>query len=332
MPELRKDPVTGRWVIIASERAKRPRDFVAERPAPPKGPCPFCPGNEALTPPEILAYRANGGAPNGPDWTLRVVPNRFPVLRIEGELDPRGEGMFDLMHGIGAHEVVIETAEHDRDLPDLEPARVEDVLRAYRDRMADLRKDPRFGYVLIFRNHGEVAGATLEHPHSQLIATPVVPIRVMEECRGAVRYREYRERCVFCDIVREELAARKRVVLENDRFAVLAPFASRFPFETWIVPKRHQTDFASVEDADLAACAAVLKETLRRTRDVLDDPPYNFIVHTSPLHGRREDDSLHWHLEVMPRLTKVAGFEQGSGFYINPTSPEEAADFLRNAG
>lgn len=329
MPDLRKDPITGRWVIIASERAKRPRDFLTEREFKPQGDCPFCPGAESLTPPEIAAYR-NGSEPNSPGWTLRVVPNRYPALRIEGNLDRRGEGMFDRMNGIGAHEVIIETHEHDKDLPDLDQSAMEAVFRCYRERSLDLRKDARFRYALIFRNHGEIAGATLEHPHSQLIATPVVPIRVQEEIRGARKYHELRERCVFCDVIREEMDAGKRVVLENDKFVVISPFAARFPFETWILPKEHQADFSQAGDADLAAAASALKETLKRLRQVLDDPPYNYVLHTAPLVSR-DDDVVHWHIEVLPRLTRAAGFEWGSGFYINPTPPEEAAEFLRTA-
>ncbi|MEK7477272.1 MAG: galactose-1-phosphate uridylyltransferase [Candidatus Coatesbacteria bacterium] len=330
MADLRKDPITGRWVIIASERAKRPRDFLSERSIKPTGVCPFCAGNEAMTPPEIMAYRGNGGEPNSAGWTLRVVPNRFPALRIEGTLDRRGEGMFDMMNGIGAHEVIIESEEHDRDLPDLDQSGIEGVMRAFRERSVDLRKDNRFRYVLIFRNHGESAGATLEHPHSQLIATPVVPIRVASELNGSRKYFELRERCVFCDMIREELASHKRVVLENDRVAVITPFASRFPFETWIIPKDHQSDFGACGPADLAACGSALRETLRRMRQVLDDPPYNFVIHTEPIQGR-DHEVYHWHIEVMPRLTRVAGFEWGSGFYINPTPPEEAAEFMRGA-
>ena len=332
MPELRKDPITGRWVIIASERAKRPKDFITERGEKKGGTCPFCPGNEAMTPPEITAWREDAGEANSVGWKLRVIPNRYPALRIEGDPERRGEGMFDRMNGIGAHEVIIETPEHDKSLADLDEEGVALVVRAYKDRSLDLRKDARIRYVLIFRNHGESAGASLEHPHSQLIATPVVPKRVQEEQRGVKAYHEMRERCVFCDMVKEELSVGKRVVYENDGFAVVTPFASRFPFETWLVPKAHLTDFGGFGDAEIRGCANALKEVLRRTKAVLDDVPYNFIIHTSPLRDRDNwEPGLHWHIEIMPRLTKVAGFEWGSGFYINPTPPEEAAEFLRNA-
>lgn len=330
MSELRKDPITGRWVIMATERARRPKDFVTKKPARQDGTCPFCPGHEGMTPPEILAYRLNGSNPNSAGWSVRVVPNRYPALRIEGGLDRRGEGMFDRMNGIGAHEVIIETPDHHLSLGQMEVEHVAGVLRAYRERSLDLRKDERFQYILIFRNHGEVAGASLEHPHSQLIATPVVPKRVQEEMRSARQYHELRERCLLCDVVHEEIEVRKRVILENEEFLVITPFASRFPFETWVLPKRHQSDFAACGDEEMLACAKVLREVLKRTAQVLDDPPYNLVLHTAPL---REYDTnmVHWWFEIMPRLTQVAGFEWGSGFYINPTLPEEAAEYLRNA-
>src|SRR5213594_745043 len=214
MPELRKDPVVGRWVIIATERARRPSDFVAEPVRPRASACAFCEGHESQTPPEILAGRPAGSRPNGPGWTYRVVPNKFPALRIEGELEPSGEGLFDRMNGVGAHEVVIETPQHGASLADLAVDTVADVLFAFRERMLDLKKDPRFTYILVFKNHGEAAGASLEHPHSQLIATPIIPIMVSEELSGSQLYWERKERCVWCDIVRQERRARRRVIAE----------------------------------------------------------------------------------------------------------------------
>ena len=329
MPELRKDPVTGRWVIIATERAKRPKSFNISKSPRQTGPCPFCPGNEGMTPPEISAIRPNGGEANNGGWTLRVVPNKYPALRIEGGLDRKGEGMFDKMNGIGAHEVIIETTDHENSIADLPESQVADIIKTYKVRMHDLERDARFRYVLIFRNHGASAGASLDHAHSQIIATPVVPKRVQEETRGAKQYHEYKERCVYCDMITEETAAGKRVIFENDEFVVISPFAARFPFETWLLPKRHASDFSQMPDEAVSHCAQALKEILTRTKNVLDDPPYNYIIHTSPVHEHHELE-YHWHIEIMPRLTHVAGFEWGSGFYINPTSPEEAAEFLRN--
>jgi UDPglucose--hexose-1-phosphate uridylyltransferase len=331
LPELRKDPIVGRWVIIATDRARRPNDFIRE-PVIIKGGkfCPFCEGNEDKTPPEVLGWRQNGAGPNSRGWTLRVVPNKFPALGIEGDLSRQGEGLFDKMNGVGAHEVIIETPDHSLTLADLPEKRVEDVLWAYRDRMLDLKKDRRFRYILVFKNHGEAAGASLEHTHSQLIALPVVPIYVREEVEGAKTYYNFKERCIFCDIIRQEAASGARIIYETDHFLVISPYAPRFPFETWILPKQHESSFENSQSNVFEGLARVFKKLLQKLDQVLEYPPYNFVLHTSPLHENTQD-YYHWHFEVMPKLTKVAGFEWGSGFYINPTPPEEAARFLREA-
>lgn len=332
MPELRKDPITGRWVIVSTDRARRPSDFVRERTPPPPSSriCPFCPGMETKTPPEILAYRESG-APNTPGWSLRVVANKFPALRVEGELNKRGEGLYDRMNGVGAHEVIIETPEHGLTLSEMSEKHVADVFFAFRDRMIDLRRDVRLRYVIVFKNHGAAAGATLEHPHSQLIALPVVPKRVQEELDGSLRYYSFRERCIYCDILQQELQTRERIVFESDHFIVIAPFASRFPFETWIMPRRHNAHFEASEPAVIQNLGWVVRTILRKLDKALEQPPYNFMLHTAPLQDGPLDH-YHWHLEVIPKLTKVAGFEWGTGFYINPTPPEEAAQFLLEVG
>jgi UDPglucose--hexose-1-phosphate uridylyltransferase len=331
LPELRKDPVTGRWVIIATERSRRPSDFFRQ-PVVTQGTrfCPFCPGNEQKTPPEVLAFRASGH-PNGPGWTVRVVPNKFPALRVEGDLERQGEGIYDRMTGIGAHEVIIETPEHQASLADSSDKQVEEVLWAFRDRVLDLKKDQRLRYILLFKNHGEAAGASLEHTHSQLIALPVVPKRVLEELEGSRRYFDFKERCIYCDILHQEVKSGERIVLETDHFVALAPYAPRFPFETWVVPRRHSSHFEAAETAILPNLAWIFRNVLRKLDKVLERPAYNCVVHTAPL----QDGTLahyHWHIEIIPRLTKVAGFEWGTGFYVNPTPPEEAAQFLRDAG
>jgi UDPglucose--hexose-1-phosphate uridylyltransferase len=327
MTQLRKDPVVGRWVIISTERAKRPQEFPPEPPARREGVCPLCPGSERMTPPEILAFR-QGGQRNDPNWTLRVVPNKFPALQIEGELGKAADGIYDRMHGIGAHEVVIESERHDVDLFDLPEKRFEDVLWAYRERLLDLSKDHRFKSVLIFKNHGAAAGASLTHSHSQLIALPVMPKRVMEEMHGCKEYYRFRDRCLFCDIVVQEMDQKVRIVEETGEFLAFSPYAPRFPFETWIVPKRHQCAYEMLEGDQAKGLAAVFRRTLRRLNLALENPPFNFIVHSAPFQERAAE-FYHWHIEIMPKLTKVAGFEWGSGFYINPTPPEESAKYLR---
>jgi len=331
MPELRKDPVVGRWVIISTERGQRPSDFRIEPVRAVGGNCVFCPGNEAKTPTEILAIRTPDSAPNGPGWSLRVVPNKFPALRIEGELEPSGEGLYDRMNGVGAHEVVIESPDHRATLATLPADTVADVLLAYRDRVVDLKKDPRFEYILVFKNYGAAAGASLEHPHSQLIATPIIPIMLTEELNGSSQYYRMKERCVWCDILHQERRSQRRMIVEANGFVAFAPFASRFPFETWILPTHHRSAFEETGVEELRGLAEVLGEFLRRMDRVLQHPPFNFMLHTAPL---REGplEHFHWHLEIIPKLTNVAGYEWGSGFFINPVLPEDAAAALREDG
>ena len=328
MPELRKDPIVGRWVIISTERGKRPSDFtVTEKRKEPRS-CPFCPGNESLTPPEIVAIRDPGTRPNTPGWRLRVISNKYPALKIEGDLNREAEGMFDRMNGIGAHEVVIETPDHYKDLVDLEVGEITQVMFAKRDRMADLKRDMRFKYVMVFKNQGEAAGASLEHSHSQLIATPVVPKRVQEEIEGSQKYFNYKERCVFCDIIRQELGSGIRVVAESEDFAAVTPFASRFPFEIWLLPKKHESNFLNISDRLMEEYSRLLKTVLTKLKLALSDPPYNYVLHTDTL-STIAREQYHWHLEIIPKLSRVAGFEWGTGFYINPVSPEDASAYLR---
>src|SRR5512140_300417 len=329
MPELRRDPIVGRWVIIATERAHRPFDLGRCPPAPQPSICPFCPGQEDKTPREVYAAgRLPSAPPNSPGWKVRVVPNRFPALKIEGDLDRQAEGIYDRMNGIGAHEVIIETPDHGRALKDLPDAELTDVLFAFKARVLDLRNDLRFRYILLFKNHGHLAGASLDHSHSQLIALPVVPRQVREEIDGARRHYELKERCIFCDVVGQERRDRSRLIFENDEFVAFAPYAPRSPFETWLVPKRHAPNFEAEPRDRLSLCAQALGTTLRRLASALGDPAYNFIVHSNPLRDA-PSPSYHWHVEVMPALTQVAGFEWGSGFHINPVPPEDAAEFLR---
>jgi UDPglucose--hexose-1-phosphate uridylyltransferase len=332
LPELRKDPVTGRWVIISTERGKRPNDFLRESVvATANGKnCPFCPGQEAKTPPEILVYGRSNGGSNTAGWSVRVVPNKFPALGIEGDLGREGEGLFDKMNGVGAHEVIVETPDHSATLASLPERSVEDVLWCYRDRMLDLKNDRRFRYVLIFKNHGEAAGASVEHTHSQLIALPIVPRSVREEIDASWHYYDEKERCIFCDIIRQERDTGERVVSENDHFITVAPYAPRFPFEVWLLPKVHSSSYENNQSTMYSNLARMLKDTLMRVDSVLDRPAFNFMIHTSPV-GEEINDHYHWHFEIIPKLTKVAGFEWGTGFYINPTPPEESARFLREA-
>lgn len=331
MPELRRDPIVGRWVIISTERGKRPSDFGPTVSQKRSGFCPFCPGHEDKTPPEVYAIRTPGTQPDTPGWQVRVVSNKFPALQIEGELNRKAEGIYDKMNGIGAHEVIIESTDHDVELADLSPGEVARVFAACRERFLDLANDHRFRYIQLFKNHGEAAGASLEHSHLQLIATPIVPRRTVELLNGCLQHFQLKERCIVCDIIDQELTSERRVVTENQDFLVFEPFAARFPFETWVLPKFHQPSFESMTAAQIENFGAILREALQRINGTLNRPPYNFVLHTSPLNEWKEAHHFHWYVEIMPKLTKVAGFEWGTGFYINPTPPEEAADHLRNA-
>lgn len=327
MPELRKDPIVGRWVVMAPDRAKRPADL---RDEPLVVDCPFDPfaeGNEAATPPEIFAYRTAGTQPNKPGWRVRVVPNKFPALQVEGTLDKRGEGMYDLMNGVGAHEVIIECPHGETNMSRLPVDNIREVLFIYRDRLHDLKKDRRLVHALIFKNKGMLAGASLQHSHSQLMATPIIPITVREELTGAQEFYNYRGRCIFEDMIQQEVAAGSRIVLDSEHFVVFCPFASRFPFETWILPKHHASHYEHISRHAVEDLGTVLKSVLRKLELALDDPPYNYVLHTAPFDMGELPHYL-WHIEIFPRLTRVAGFEWGSGFYINPVMPEQAARFL----
>lgn len=329
MREFRRDPIIGRWVIISSERAKRPFAFVKyEREIDEPETCPFCWGNEKFTPPEIVAYRPTSTKKDTPGWWVRVIPNKYPALRVEGEVIKSADGIYDKITGIGAHEVIIETQHHNKDLCELDTKNVEDIFRMYKDRIIDLKRDIRFEYILIFKNCGTKAGATLSHPHSQLIAMPMVPIRLKQEINGAKFYFEHKERCIYCDIVNEELNRAVRIVAENDDFVAICPYASRFPFEIWVLPKRHDPMYEDIHDGEIKNMANIIQLVNKKLNIALENPPYNYLLHTSPL----KDGNLqyyHWHIEIMPQLSGIGGFEWGTGFYINPIPPEEAAKFLR---
>lgn len=329
MSELRKDPIVGRWVIIAPERADRPQSL-EEPELDPLANDPFLEGREDITTPEIYVVRDPGTRPNGPGWKLRVISNKYPALGIHGDLECRGEGMYDIMNGVGAHEVIIECPHAESNLSQLPPEQIREILLAYQARLNDLKRDTRLVHALIFKNKGARAGASLPHAHSQLIVTPIVPITIQEELDGALNYFNYRGRCIFHDMLTQERSTGKRVIVETSQFLVFCPFASRFPFETWIVPKNHRSHYEKASRAEIDELGEVLKKTLRKLEVGLEDPAYNYIIHSAPLNV---GDLPHyrWHIEIFPRLAGIAGFEWGSGFYINPVPPEEAAEFLRDA-
>ena len=338
MSELRHDPIQRRWVIISQERGRRPGDFqIPPSDFPKSGFCPFCVGSEDKTPPEILSLRSSG-APNTPGWDVRVIPNKYPALKVEGDLERRGAGAYDRMRGVGAHEVIIETPDHKLAMADMPVGHLARIIDTYCGRWADLSQDLRLKYILVFKNHGSAAGASLEHSHTQIIATPVTPKTVALELESAKAHFQLKNRCLFCDILDFELEKQERIISTNDHFVAYSPYACRFPFEVTIMPRLHGHNFIQMEERMRLDLASILKDTLLRIKHGLKDPPYNFVIHTVPnLQARPRRASAwdtveydyHWHIEILPRLVKTAGFEWGTGFYINPVSPEDAARFMR---
>jgi len=342
MSELRYCPIKNRWAIIAPERRLRPLEFlVPEAAGMPLSPeaDPFAPGNEDQTTPEIFSLPTLDASTSS-RWQVRVFANKFPALRVEGGVTREGVGLNDSVSGVGAHEVIVECPESAREMADFRVDEMLQVLKAWRARIVDLRRDTRLRYILIFKNRGTEAGASVTHAHSQLIATPIIPSVVAQELKSAREHFNRKERCLFCDLIHQELELDARVAIETASFVALTPYASALPFETWILPRRHGHDFAAADDAELRGLAVILRDLLRRIRLLLEDPPYNLVLHTAPSPHPRPghpddwstiDHDFHWHLELVPRISRRAGFEWGSGYTINPTAPEEAARHLKEA-
>ncbi|MBI2252325.1 MAG: galactose-1-phosphate uridylyltransferase [Armatimonadetes bacterium] len=335
MPELRKNIITREWVVIATERSKRPDDFsvkkeiikTKEEQNLEKSKCPFCPGNEHMTPPEILAYKSKN---NFKGWQIRVIPNKFPALSPAGELSHNSVGIYDILNGIGVHEVIIETPEHYNDIISLSNSQMEELVSAYFERYNQLKNKFNLEHIIIFRNHGDRAGTSLLHPHSQLIATPVMPKEFWYEVEGASIYYEYEERCPYCHLLEFEDQDGERKIAENDSFIAIAFFASRYPFETWILPRIHNASFSQISMKEGNDLALILQDVLKRFYNCLGDPSYNLTLH-SLLKPEKQAEAYHWHFKIIPRLTTPAGFELGTGMFINVSAPEEAAKFLRES-
>ena len=340
--EIRRDPITGRTVVIDRAPFKRRSDFdleparlhpIAQKPRD-GGPldevpaaCPLCEGREGEAGPEILAWR-EGGPANVPGWSVRVIANRSPILRIEGGMEVRAAGLFETRDGLGAHEVIVETPLHDQPLHQLDPDRLWRVLWAWRTRLQDLRRDSRFTSVVIVKNHGRAAGARLDHAHSQLVAYPIVPPGLAEKVQGGSRHFETTARCIFCDVIAEEEQDAGRVICTDAAMLALAPFAARVPFETWLLPRDHAPRFEDASDRALEVLAVMIRKVMAGIDWALERPAYNLVLHSAPLTGEA-DRAFHWHLEILPRVTRYGGLEWGSGMFRNPVTPEEAARVLR---
>jgi UDPglucose--hexose-1-phosphate uridylyltransferase len=338
--ELRKDYLLDRWVVIATERARRPTDFAKRKKEQAQASvCPMCPGNEHMTPPAVLVYlKSNGGIrkdrdTNGlrhKDWIIRCVPNLYPAFAPPKMQADETEIMKSNAFGlaVGHHEVLIESPNHDAHPADAELPQLIHVINAYVDRLRDLAAKPYVQYVSIFRNHGQEAGASLSHAHSQLIATPFVPTTIDEEINSSMSFWNEHQKCVFCDLIEQE-SKTTRLIQDNQYFTVIAPYASINPMEFWILPKKHEPNLLNLAEAEKESFARTLKATLKALKDLVNDPPYNFGIHLAV--NKEAKDCYHWHLEVYPKLAIWAGFEKSTGVYINTIPPETAAAEMKKA-
>jgi UDPglucose--hexose-1-phosphate uridylyltransferase len=328
MSELRQNMATRDWVVIASDRARRPDEFASEKQEltsdrPERDPdCPFCPGNEE---PALEISRVPEAGP----WRVRVVRNKYPALSPAGDPVRAAEGVRRSMTGVGHHEVIIESPRHNT-CTALEAR--EDIalfLGVYQSRARALADDPRVEHVICFKNHGETAGTSLVHPHAQIVALPIVPHDIRVRAEEARRHFDDNGSCVFCDMLRDEVADGSRVVVESDHFVAFIPFAAPSPFHTWILPRRHEPSFLRADRTELGDLAGVLRRVLKKIYVGLADPDYNYVVRTASVQDQ-DQDYLHWYVSIIPRVARAAGFELGSGMYINPAVPEKNAEFLRS--
>ena len=332
MSERRQDRTTGNWVVVAPGRGRRPHtwathDGPVQESAPRFDPaCPFCPGHESELP-EILAETQ---AQTPPGWSVRVIPNKFPILQPQAPLAVSVTADHVAHAGLGVHEVIIESPRHDADLASLDDVEIEVVAAAYLGRLQHLMQQPDIEAALLFRNHGRASGASLQHPHTQVIALPFVPPRLASMAEWGARYHGERGRCPTCDELAFECEAAQRIIGESPHFIALVPFAAEHPCEIWIVPKRHHASFTTIEPAELGDFARLLRRTLRRLRTVHDDPPYNFVIDSAP-RSERDAPHFHWRLRIAPDLATWGGFELGTGIAVNPSSPEGDAALLRAA-
>lgn len=327
MPELRQNFFTKEWVIIATERAKRPEDLITHRelkPAPAfVETCPFCPGNENRTPPEVLRFPARAD-----QWNVRVIPNKFAALSSDVQPVRSLQHLRRRIDGFGFHEVIVDSPDHSRCMALLSDEQVAGILNAYKQRYNALSMDHRVTHITIFKNHGVDAGASLQHPHSQLIATPVIPSQVRHRLFEALRHYDDVGECMFCHMVEREIEDQTRVVLKSERFVAMEVFASPTPFATHIFPLRHMATFGDISEMEIADLARILRTLLAKIYVGLENPDLNFTVRSAPAEYAQARH-FHWYVSVIPRLTRVAGFELGSGMFINTVLPEAAADFLR---
>jgi len=328
MSELRQNFATKEWVVIATERARRPEDMANKRErrmvASLVPSCPFCPGNENLTPPEVMRIPTSVDVP----WHARVVPNKFAALSRDVQPTRTVHRSRRTVNGFGVHDVIVETPDHSQIMALMSDSYVAEILRIYKTRYDQLSLDPRIALITIFKNHGLDAGTSLEHPHSQIIATPVISLQVRERFQQALRHFDDFGECLFCQMLEEELQEQTRIVMVSEHFVALEPYASAAPFSTHIYPRRHMASFGDISGSELNDLARMLRSILAKLYHGLADTDFNFTIRSAPAESVGVK-YFHWYLSVIPRLTRVAGFELGSGMFINTVLPEAAAEFLR---
>lgn len=329
MGEFRKDITTNEWVIMASERGKRPTDFeISKKSRIVKNyvdDCPFCLGNERLTPPPKKVYKDNS---KSCIWKIRVIPNMFPAVSSEKMFDTNLiNNYFETMSGFGFHEVIVESPFHDMTLTNMDPSEIESIIHSYRDRYWALSTEP-IKYIMIFKNHGASAGASIEHLHSQIIAIPVISEHLKCKVEIASDYFNRVNSCMYCDMIKKELESKKRIICENDSFVAFQPYASRYPFEVWISPWNHKASFGNIEDKEVQEFAKILQEIMSKIDRALGQPDFNYFIETAPI-DNENSNYLHWYLRIIPRIWNIGSFEIGTSIHINTHIPEETAGYLR---
>jgi UDPglucose--hexose-1-phosphate uridylyltransferase len=329
MPEYRQDPLSRRWVIIGGDRAGRPNEFVEATVRQSTQPCPFCAGNEADTPEAVATYPANGKG----GWSVRVVPNKYPAVTPDLAACPTCHPLSPdasptAVPGFGRHEVIIESPRHVASLSELTPAEAEAVFTVYRERLAQLKAEGRFRYVQIFKNVGSAAGASLEHVHSQLVALPGVPEVVQQELAASAEHFQQHKKPLLPSLIADELAAGSRIVALTPSLVAFCPYASRVPFEVCVAPRQHSPRFEDAQPGELGELSRLMRDLIGRIERAAGQSAYNYLLHTQPF-DMPAQGHYHWHIEILPRLTKLAGFEWGTGCFINPFLPEACAEHLR---
>lgn len=327
MSEIRLNPITREWVIIAREKGRKPEDFiiVKENRKPPEflKTCPFCPGNETVTPKETFKICDEKG------WKIRVVPNKFAVLSNEGERARSHTGLRKNVNGVGTHEVIIETPIHNLTAATMPLEQLKEVIQTYKDRFLETYRDQRVDHVILFKNSGAASGTTIEHPHSQVVGIPVMPLHIRSRIENAMRFFDDTGECLMCRTIKDELNEGARIVMDTKHFTAFVPYAALSPFHTWIFPKKHSGFFADMQSDEIWDIASNLKSIMARLCHGLNNPDFNYVV----MSGNPSDVNsgfIHWYLSIVPRVAMASGFELGSGVYINSLIPEKAAEYLRN--